>query len=394
MTESPKSTNALRTDAVTLLGAVTLGVVMLSPAMTIYGNFAASFAAAGRAAPLAFVIALLATLPTATSYALLSRDFPAAGSAAAWTSRSLGPRAARFLGWMTVLYYLTNFVLQPVTFGLFFRDLLATIGLQPSFWLYALGAVLCCAIPAGMVYRGISPSTKGAFGFLILESVVVLALCVFAAVTHPGGALDFSGFSPAVLTSSDGLSGISRALVFAMLSFCGFDVISTLAEEARLARQMIPRATFYALLSFGGLIILGIWTLTFAAPPARLQQLADAPGMPITALASDLWGRASLLVTATGLSAALGIVIATSVGASRVLFSMAREGLAPGAFARLDATSQVPRNGLHLVFSTGLLGAIVVAALTSPWEAYLWWGTTSTFFAMITFLFVNVAALV
>jgi amino acid transporter len=94
----------LKSGVVGLAGAATLGVVMLSPAMTLYGNFGASFATAGHAAPLAFIWALLATLPTATSYALLSRERPAAGSAAAWTAQALSTQAGRWVGWMVVLY--------------------------------------------------------------------------------------------------------------------------------------------------------------------------------------------------------------------------------------------------------------------------------------------------
>ena len=71
---APKPEPGLRADAIGLLGATTLGVVFLSPAMTLYGLFGPLFLAVGPAAPLAFVFALLATLPTAYSYAVLARD--------------------------------------------------------------------------------------------------------------------------------------------------------------------------------------------------------------------------------------------------------------------------------------------------------------------------------
>src|SRR5260221_1190196 len=117
----------------------------------------------------------------------------------------------------------------------------------------------------------------------------------------------------------------------------------------------------------------------------------ETNGMPITALARSVWGRASLLVMLTGVSAALGIAIATAVGASRILYAMARSGLAPRGFGELR--NQVPFRSMHLIFGAGLVGAIVAGALAGPWGAYLWWGTTSTFFAMITFIFVNLANL-
>jgi hypothetical protein len=49
---------------------------------------------------------------------------------------------------------------------------------------------------------------------------------------------------------------------------------------------------------------------------------------------------------------------------------------------------------MQVVFAAGLGGALLAGALVGPYPAYLWWGTTSTFFAMITFVFVNLANLI
>src|SRR5947209_4801432 len=95
----------LKSDALGLVGAVTLGIVFLSPAMTLYGLFGPTFLEAGNSAPLAFIWALLATLPTAVSYALLSRDFPTSGSAADWATRATNHRIGIWTGWIVFLYY-------------------------------------------------------------------------------------------------------------------------------------------------------------------------------------------------------------------------------------------------------------------------------------------------
>ncbi len=139
-----------------LLGAATLGVVMLSPAMTLYGGFGPTFLAAGRAAPLAFVWALLATLPTALSYVLLSREYPLSGSTASWINLAAPRPLAVWAGWMVFLYYLTNFVIQPVTLGVFAGDTISLFGVSPGKLTYFVGVVICCALPAWIVYWGVS----------------------------------------------------------------------------------------------------------------------------------------------------------------------------------------------------------------------------------------------
>src|SRR5690349_8860152 len=82
----------LKSDVVGLLGAATLGVVMLSPAMTLYGGFGPTFLAA--------VWALLATLPTVLSYVLLSREYPLSGSTASWINLAAPHPLAVWAGWI------------------------------------------------------------------------------------------------------------------------------------------------------------------------------------------------------------------------------------------------------------------------------------------------------
>lgn len=392
---------SLKSGVVTFLGAVTLGVVMLSPAMTLYGQFGPAYVLAGKAAPLAFLLALIATLPTATSYALLAREHPDSGSAASWTAMAApknawGEAIGKWAGWIVFLYYFFNFIIQPVTLGVFLNDLLTAWGYHPGFATYAFGAILCCAWPAWIVYRGISLSSEGALRFLLFESAIVTALCVcvvWLAPAHvPATHFSLEGFTPAA--SSNGMGGIFRAVVFGMLAFCGFDVISTLSEEAKMSRKMIPQATFLAVISFGFAIIAGVWGFSYAATPEKLKAVADAGGMPISDIAREYWGKWSFLVPVTAISAALGIAIATAVGASRVLFAMARKGLAPASLGALHPRYRVPWNAMNLIFGIGVIAAVITGGLIGPYNAYTWWGTTSTFFAMLTYLMVNVANLV
>jgi putrescine importer len=387
------STNktSLKAGGIGLLGAATLGIVMLSPAMTLYGTFGPSYLAAGNGAPWAFLIALFATIPTATSYALLSRDFPDAGSASSWIARVASPWIARWASWMVFLYYLDNFIIQPVTCGVFFNDLLSVWNFHGNFLTFTIAAILCCAFAARLVYRGISLSTKGALTFLSFETTVVFALCVtviYSAVHH-GQSLSLEPFAPQkALTNT---SGLFQAMVFGMLAFCGFDVISTLSEETHMPRAKIPQATFLSLVLFGVFVIVGIWSLTYAGTVGEFKTIADAGGMPISAIAKKFWGAGSALVPLTAISAALGISIATSVGASRVLYSSARGDRVHKGLSFVHPKFQVPWNALHVVFGAGVISSIVSAIFLGPYNSYVWWATTSTYFVMLTYFIVNAA---
>jgi amino acid transporter len=388
-----EQTGPLERGGIGLIGATTLGVVMLSPAMTLYGGFGPSYLNAGAAAPLAFVWALFATLPTAVSYILLSREYPTSGSAADWAEKSFPRKIAIWAGWMVFLYYLTNFMIQPVTMGVFAGSLFQLIHIAPNFLTFVFASLVCLGSGAYFVYRGISISSKGALVFLVLETVVVTALClsVLYFASKAGTTLSFNDFR--VSASPTGSSGVFRAMVFAILAFCGFDVVSTLSEEVREPEKTIPRATFLSLLVYAGIIILGIWALTYGGTREELQKIASSGAMPISEVARKVWGAGGILIPITGISATFGLTIATAIGASRILFSMSRGGLAPARFSILNKT-QTPVNALHLIFIGAIILSLITGAFLGSYDAYVWWGTTSTFFAMITYLFVNASNLI
>ena len=122
-------------------------------------------------------------------------------------------------------------------------------------------------------------------------------------------------------------------------------------------RKLVPQATFLALTLFGASIIGGLWCLSYAVSWDKLKAVADAGGMPISEIARQYWGRWAVLVPITAISAALGISIVTAVGASRVLYSMGRGGLAPATLGELHPTYQVPWKAMHVIFgSSGFLG--------------------------------------
>jgi amino acid transporter len=191
-----------------------------------------------------------------------------------------------------------------------------------------------------------------------------------------------------------GLPGIFQALIFGMLGFCGFDVISTLAEETKMARKLIPQATLLSLFIYGAFIVAGVWCLTYSDTPEKLKALSDSTGgMPITAIAGTFWGRGSIFIIFTGFSAALGIAIATSVGSSRILFAMGRDGFASRSFGVVHERHSVPWSALHLIYLCGVVGPLAVGAFLGPYKAFVWFCMTTTFFAMVTYLLVNISNL-
>ena len=77
-------------------------------------------------------------------------------------------------------------------------------------------------------------------------------------------------------------TGLFAGLIFGLLSFTGYDVISTLAEETRTPRALIPRATLAACLGVGLFWIVMSWFYTLAVPIADVARYTTSGVTPIT----------------------------------------------------------------------------------------------------------------
>jgi amino acid transporter len=387
---SANNPSKLRAGAMSTLGVAALGAVMMAPALGIYANLGLIGAEAGRVAPAIFLLALLCTIPTAISYAMISKEIPSAGSAYTWLSDSLSPQIGMWIGLLVAAMYFFAVVLQPILFGLFFNDLLSSVfQVQTGYGTFLAGVLISTAIVALLAYPGAQISANGSIVLMVCELSVVLALSGTVMYVLMGRhQIDLTPFDPS--RALHGTHGLFAGLIFALLTFVGFSVITTAAEETHSPREIIPRVVIL------GCVLLGLfWAVT--AWPLSLSLGDDvwatqtAQGInPVAVIAHQYWGAGSIVVTLTALSAVLGVYLASVVGYARIVFAMGRDGTMPVWFAQLHPKYQVPWNAQHVVLAITVVLDAIWARWLGVYMAYDWWGTAVTFFAMIANIFVNV----
>src|SRR5439155_21620648 len=98
MSTTTSAAQRLQSSALGFAGADTMGAVRMAPALDIYANFGPLATTAGVVAPVVFFISLVASLPTAISYALVSREMPSSGSAYTWLWRTVRPTIGNGVG--------------------------------------------------------------------------------------------------------------------------------------------------------------------------------------------------------------------------------------------------------------------------------------------------------
>lgn len=390
--------DGLRKNSMSWVGAALLGAIIMSPASGLYFNFTPIEATAGPVVPLIFLIAIVVTLPTALSYAALSRSLPSAGSAYTWVRCAIGPKTGVFAGWILNGFYLLAQIVLPGIGALFFNDILSQAGVPTGYLTWAIGVVLMTVIVAAINFRGIDLSLKGTVIFMILESVVVFALMLTIFVVQTGNGsfttTDVANsFTPSA--STGGTVAIFAALVFGIQANVGFDAVSTLAEETHTPRKFIPIATVVAVLAVGAYWVITALGFVAAFPVQQVVDVAANGGTPVSAMADKFWGGiGQLVISVIAFTSITAIFLAQNVASSRALYAMGRQGTVPAWLGHLKPGARVPGNAMTLGLVVTVLVTLALGAALGTASQYNWSATMASSLALLTYLGVNIANIV
>ncbi|MGH8116461.1 MAG: APC family permease [Rhodanobacteraceae bacterium] len=305
--------------------------------------------------PLVYAIGIIAMLFTALSYKQMSSVFPIAGSVYSYVQRGLHPYAGFVAGWMI----LADYLLTPALIYAFSASWLQ--GLLPGvpLWVWVVAFVV---INTSVNVLGIRLQSRTHLSLLAIELValvVFLALAIsFVFVAHHGA----GGWSVAPFWQPGHFSSgfIASATSIAVLSFLGFDAISTLAEETRNPRVTVGNATVLTLVLLGALFIFETYVAALAHPDYRTLD----PELGFFQIARDVGGRwlyvALILVNVIAAGIANALVAQTAI--ARILFSMGRDRVLPGAsfLAHVHARFKTPVNATLVVAALTLVLALLV----------------------------------
>lgn len=360
---------------------VIYGIIIVQPTapMGIYG--VVSNIAHGHVAS-TVLFAMFAMLLTALSYGRMARVYPRAGSAFSYVSEELNPKLGYIVGWAMLMDYILNPVICVIWCSQAARNIEPNV--PYVFWVVAFAA-----LSTFLNTRGIQTSSKFNAILSVAMSVVVVIFLgegvhYILTVVHPTGAdLIHPFYDPSTFATSAVLHGTSVAV----LTYIGFDGISTMAEEVENPRRNILIATVLTCLIIGVLSMLEVYVAQLAWT-AREPFPANMVDTAFVHVASRVGGTFLFqLLNATLLVANMGSAVAAQFGASRLMYGMGRSNSLPAKiFGAIDPRHQVPRNNVLIVGAIALIGALL---LTYEQGAEL-----VNFGAFIAFIGVNLAALV
>ena len=298
---------------------------------------------------LAYLLGGLCMAFTAFSYAAMVREVHSAGSVYGFARVVLGPFAGFVAGWMILLDYLLIPAFVYVVMAVALGELMP--GIDRGVWI-----VLLAAFTTAVNWFGIGSTAKVSFGAVVAQVLVMIALLVLAAVVrlnHFGVAgLGVAPFYHAPFSLSAVLAGTS----ICVMSFLGFDAVSTLAEDtADRTGRTLGRAILLVLAFATTLFVISAWVLGNAMNGAHFKSL-DAAAYELSAKLGGVWAGVAVAwayAVLVGFSNALPM----QVGVARVLYAMARDRQLPSGLARLHPRHNTP----HVAMLASTAISVVVA---------------------------------
>lgn len=324
-------------------------------------------------APLAYAIGAVAMFFTAWTYGQFVWRYPEAGSAYAYVRETLGPHIGFIAGWTILLDYVLVPALVILVSALWLQELTGI-----SMVIFALLFILFATV---MNLLGVEMTARSSMALFIFETfvlVVFVAVSAYHVWVDPNLSFTLKPFyNPSDFSWSFIIAGTSVAV----LSFLGFDIMTTLAEETIQARKVVSRAVILVI----PIIALFFIAQTYLAAVVEPGYNFENPDVAFYYIAEKAGGKAvqMLCLLGTVLAWGVGDTLAAQAGIARILYSMGRQGHIPKVFAKV-----------HPKYKTPYVSTIFVALITAPLIVLLSLKDLSSlvnFGALTTFLMMHIA---
>ncbi|KAI2498658.1 Amino acid permease [Fragilaria crotonensis] len=287
---------------------------------------------AGPATFISFAISGLAAVCSGLSFAELAGRIPASGSTYVYAYVAMGELAAVLAAACLTLEYAAAGAAVARSWGdkvvLWLQQNLGlattiTSVLNPGYGLNPM-AFLISAASLWMLLNGVKETKCVSNAMTTLKLLLVLFM-IFGGLYF----CDSSNLTPFV---PFGTAGVLRGATSSFFGYLGYDEVCCIAGESLNPRRDLPRAVLLTLASVAAIYMTAAFALTGMQTYSTVD---DTSGFPM-AFASN-GAQWAMQLTAAGEIMTLPVVVLLSLMAQpRLQYALAKDGLLPQVFARLD----------------------------------------------------------
>jgi basic amino acid/polyamine antiporter, APA family len=376
ISEDPSESGLRRTLGLWQLTAIGIGGIIGAGIFALAGSVANDpDQPAGPAVLISFLIAGVASAAAALSYAEFAGMIPRAGSAYTYGYAVLGEPIGWFIGWDLLLEYTAIVAVVAIGISGYFNALLGFMHVKLPLWMSGapgtepagvpsgsykvdLFAVVLCLLIAYVLNRGMRSAARFETSLVYLKVAIVLLVIVVGVFNIKSG--NYQPFFPS------GALGVFAGAATVFFAVFGYDAMSTAAEESTESQKHMPKAIIYSLVISMVLYVAACLVLTGMVHYTDI----DTKAAFSSAFASVGLNVIAIIIAVGAILGILTVMFTFMLGASRVGYSMSRDGLIPAWFGVTHPERRVPSRitwvlGVASALIAGLLNIRAAAELTN-----------------------------
>jgi amino acid transporter len=380
----------LREHSIGLPQVLFQSITHMAPAAAVAYSIFISVPDAQQALPLSVGLALIACICAATAIGQLAKLYPSAGGMYTYAARSLGPGAGFLVAWLFILFEPLVAPFLYLEFGWAMNEVFQSeVGFHYSgqWWIWV---VLMTVIVFLLTYRDIRLSTTAGVILGGFEIAIFAGLSLWMLLSNAGD-LNLQPFNPSNAVGD--WSGVFKGMVFAILAFIGFEAAAPLGEEARHPRRTVPRAVVGSAIAIGIFYVVCAYAWVFGAGFDQFVKQATGAD-PWRSLGKVFWGTGWILVFLAICNSIVANSNAAVNAATRVFYSLARNGLAPRALGRTHPDFKTPNVAIIWMSGFALVLALAVGIGWGPLTGFGMIATAAVPVVILVYMIVSIGCIV
>ena len=346
----------------------------------------------GAGFPATFVVATIVLLLFAVGFTAMTPHVDEAGAFFSYVRKALGLPVGIGVAFVAVVGYVA---LEAGVYGLLGPAGASIVelfgGPTLPWWLFALAAF---AVTTYLGYRNIALSGR-VLAVLLTAEIAIVAILDFVIVARGGD----HGLSTGVVDPHAILSGsVGIGLLFAIISYVGFEATAIFRDEARTPERTIPRATYVSLILIGAFYAVTSWAMISGwGDEEAVSRATDSGSTFLGDTAQRYLGVIGAdVITVLYFSSLFACILSFHNVVSRYLFALSQRDVLPAALSRPHGRHGSPHRASLWVSGVVAVSVTlaVVLRLDPAAQFYTWFAGTTTVGITVLLIATSVAVVV
>ncbi|MGE0214621.1 APC family permease [Mycolicibacterium sp.] len=346
----------------------------------------------GAGFPATFIVATVILLLFSVGFTAMTPHVEEAGAFFSYVRKALGFPAGIGIAFVAIVSYVA---LEAGVYGLLGPAGGAIVelfgGPAIPWWAFAAAAF---AVTTYLGYRNIELSSR-VLAVLLTAEIAIVAILDLVIVAQGGD----HGLSSGIVNPQAIFSGsLGIGLLFAIISYVGFEATAIFRDEARTPERTIPRATYVSLLLIGIFYAITSWALVSGwGDEQAIAHATDNGGTFLGDTAARYIGTVGAdVITVLYFTSLFACILAFHNVASRYIFALAQKDVLPASLSAPHTKHGSPHQAS--LWISAVVAVSVVAAvlfdLDPAAQFYTWFAGTTTVGIVVLLIATSVAVLV